>query len=516
MSESTASRLLVEVAPQITELAETARRVQDAAEEPEEAREAAEVTLAAIAQNLSVVTRQLTGRGRTTLAQQCLIGLASVSDETVAAAVDELLADLGPLDQLDLNVAVARGLRFQPISGVAGRLRAIDPALVGSQAREELGELSAELWRVGIADGAEIDWDNVTEPLAALSELVTGGADIDDAELLEAIGQTLAGPVASSGGAENSEWQIELLDAFVDAGVIPEEGAAAVLTSNVSATLEAAPSPGHEDSVAGYVIRVLRRTALNGDDEQLESVDSLVPQAPWLRSPYRETASLEIASALERPTPLSSSAIADLAERFEAEFADGHRIWIERFAEDPGDVAETLVPYFPGPLPKVLAEGLSAYGAGLSKKRRARLSLGAIRTAFEHEPQKALLRQLQIDRADEGLICQAIVALFEEATNNDEREQVLKIWDAFEPKKREVRKTLFFEVLVPIARANATAYDLAGRYARLCTSPPPKTKDDLVKSLLDAAPSKDRRKQMQQRLRDAGLLREGLLSKLGF
>jgi hypothetical protein len=451
-----------------------------------------------------------------TLSELAVLPLYAVELEAAREGRRKFLLRVERLVTRELSAAVLGDIDAWGIEYTEAQLRVLDPQLLAGipTAGAAMDRLGAHIWREREGEATEM-----REGLRKDVERIIAGGVTPEGEL--AVTQV------GTAFVERVETEAELVDfgaretfvqMMVELGLLPTAALAAFSLRTVKMSLEAPlPAPLPPDLVSGLRGSV----AWLGEDAEpsvLRELLEVLRGPTWLPDPARYSAELEVLAALAAKEEIVVPTAAELEDALLDGRADQEAvgIWVEKFAESPAEAFAALRRWVGAPS-ELLLEAIGRYAAPLDADQLAKLVAGAIVAAFELEPRNQFFVAARLVDADEEKVVDVIIKLFAGAGNESRRETVLDIWQWAELRSPNQRRRLIEGVFMRLAEGSRTTHDLARRRLELLASPP-RGLDDLVGQLRASAPDEARKKKLEKRMEEVGLVKprkKGLLGRLG-
>ncbi|HEY0280947.1 MAG TPA: P-loop NTPase fold protein [Solirubrobacterales bacterium] len=450
------------------------------------------------------------------LAELAALPLYAVELDAARDGRVEFLSRIESAQTEELTAAILGDIDSGAIAYTEAQLRVLDPKLLPGipDAPAAMDRLGAHIWREREGEASEL-----REGLRQEIERIAAAGVAAEGELtVTTVGASFIHRVTTDAELTAFGARERFAHELVELGLLPAHVLAAFSLRTVKMTFEPPmPEPLPVDLIEG-----LRESVawLGGDAEAdaLRELQETLQATTWLSDPARYSTELEILAALAEKEDIVLPTLAELEEAVLGGRADQEAvgIWVENFAEGPAEAFAALRRWVGAPSEQLL-EAVGRYAAKLDSDQLAELVHGAIASAFELEPNEAFFVAARLADAEEGSVIEAIVGLFEKAGNEARREIVLDIWQWADPRSRDERRRLIEEVFLRLAEGGPTTHDLARRRLELLV-PPPGDADVLVDRLRASAPDDGRRKKLERRLEQVGLVqakRRGILGRLG-
>jgi hypothetical protein len=452
-----------------------------------------------------------------TLAELAALPLYAVELEAARQGRREFLSRVERLGTYELSAAVLGDIDSWGIEPTEEQLRVLDPQLLFEipTAGAAMDRLGAHIWREREGEATEL-----REGLRVEIEAITAAGATPDGELTaNEVGGSFVRRVDTQDELVDFSARESFAHMMAELGLLSDVVVAAFSLRIVRMSFEAPPpAPLPPDLVDGLRGSI----AWLGEDAEpsvlRELLDVLQGPTTWLPDPARYPTELEVLAALAEKEEIVVPTLAELEDAVLGGRAEHEAvgIWVESFAESPTEAFAALRRWVGAP-PEALIESIARYAVGLDGDQLAELVRGAIVGAFELKPSEQFFRAAGLADADEEKVVDAIVELFSRAGNEARRETVLDIWRWTELRSPNQRRRLIEGVFMRMAKGSLTTHDLARRRLELLASPP-RGFDDLVGQLRASAPDDTRRKKLEKRMEEVGLVKprkKGILGRLG-
>jgi hypothetical protein len=450
------------------------------------------------------------------LAELAALPLYAVELEAAREGRVKFLSEIESAQTEELTAAILGDIGNGEIAYTEAHLRVLDPQqLPGiSDAPAAMDRLGAHIWGEREGEASEL-----RDGLRREIERISAAEVPAEGELtVTTVGASFIHRVTTDAELTDFGARERFAREMVDLGLLPAHALAAFSLRTVKITLE----PPMPEPLPAHLVEGLRESVawLGGDAEAdaLRELLVVLRATTWLPDPERYSTELEILATLREKEDIALPTLAELEESVLGGRADQESvgIWVERFAESPDEAFAALRRWVGAPSAQLL-QAIGRYAAKLDADRLAELLHGAIASAFELEPTETFFAAARLADAEEGRVVEAIVGLFGTAGNEARREIVLDIWQWTDPHSPDERRRLIEVVFLPLAEGGPTTHDLARRRLELLV-PPPGDADVLVDRLRASASDDGRRKKLERRLEQVGLVqakRKGILGRLG-
>jgi hypothetical protein len=450
------------------------------------------------------------------LAELAALPLYAVELEAARDGRVEFLSRIESAQTEELTAAILGDIDNGAIAYTESQLRVLDPQLLSRilDTPAAMDRLGAHIWREREGEASELGEDLRREIERIAAAKVAAEGELTVTTVDAAFIHRVTTDAELTAFAARKRFAREL----VDLSLLPAHALAAFSLRTVKITLE----PPMPEPLPAELVKELRESiAWLGGDAEADALSELLEAlraTTWLPDPARYSTELEILAALAEKEDIVPPTLAELEDAVLGGRADQEAvgIWVESFAGGPAEAFAALRRWVGAPSEQLL-EAIGRYAAKLDADRLAELVHGAIASAFELEPTEAFFAAARLADAKEGRVVEAIVGLFEKAGNEARRETVLDIWQWTGPHSPDERRRLIEEVFLRLAEGGPTTHDLARRRLELLV-PPPGDADVLVDRLRASAPDEGRRKKLERRLEQVGLVevkRKGILGRLG-
>jgi hypothetical protein len=379
------------------------------------------------------------------LAELGAVPLYAVETEEAREARLAFLARVEQLGTPELSAAVLGDIDGWGMRRTEDQLRVLDPSLLadiptGPAAMDHLG---AHVWRERTVEATDLGESLRQEIEAIIGAGVAPAGDLT----IETVGKDFVRGLSTEEDLKAFEIAERFAHAMADVGLISYAVIATFSLRTVRMTFEA-PAP---EPLPPSLVNELRGSIrwLGGDAEPdvLRELLAVLHGETWLPDPDRYAAELEVLAALAGQEGIVVPSLTELQQAVDADRADQEAvgIWVEHFAAGPGEAFAAIRDRVSAPAGSLL-ESLAKYAAGLDRGEMADLNRRAIEDAFELAPGEEFFTATHLADANEGVVAEAIVELFQHASNESQREVVLDIWEWADPQSKKPRRRLIEEV----------------------------------------------------------------------
>ncbi|MBS1882482.1 MAG: hypothetical protein JSS97_05940 [Actinobacteria bacterium] len=378
-------------------------------------------------------------------------------------------------------------------------------------APEQIDGLGADLWNLATREEDPIEGESLQATLGSLGRLADAAETTGAATAAAVAGTTAVAPLDLA-SAELQGRSLQLADRFAEAGLVRVGQFAPATLDSIGDALTQPFEPRSPDDVfASRLVEWAVWLAPSAGDESRDRLRESVEASSWLPAPYPAT--LTLAAALRdqadpAPSPYSTAEMVELLEAHGTWFAEGLVLWIERFGPGAPEVGIAIVALGNGEFPKKVGAALDARFREADGDDLAQLVMPTLERLNEEDPGAGRLRSLGIERADPATILTRLIALFDKAGSNEERERVMEVVAMLGPLEDSLRRRLILEVIIPLTGRGKEAVDIAVRHLNLCLPPPHGTKGKLRDALRSAAKGRQQIDRVDKALLDAGLVRK--------
>jgi KAP-like P-loop domain-containing protein len=429
--------------------------------------------------------------------------------------VFHFLEAAGPLKTADASLKVLAELDQYELDRTVTQLQALDATIVKDleEAAPAMDRLAGHVW-IERAD----DTTAVPEGLSAeVTRLFGTGLRPHGDSAIEKIQDDVNRNVASD--EELAEFQKDegYAYALAELGLIPSSFVADSAIRTVARSLSGPVPEPRPSEIFGGCRSSIELASGEASTQSLEGALEQVVEGTWLEPPEQLVIELLLQAALSQHHEGNGPSADEIRALVAEGQADdlGVATWIDNFAASPNDVYTVVEPFIEMP-PVGVQAAISEYAAQIGPKALAELNLPAVAGAFSRNPSRRFFEAAALNRADAEPVGDALVELATEADNLEKRTLVLDIWEQLDPSKRKVRETLIRKIYLRFAEAGATSHDLARKRLRLVTRPPSGIRDELLKRLVASAPDEKRKKKLEKKLEQVGLIKgsPGFISRL--
>ena len=441
------------------------------------------------------------------------LAILKVGSTEARNAVSPLLGELattstGLVDDDDLADALVEAASRRVISDMPKWLARVPPDRPSSSARAAADRMATKAWKDRDNEDQVPDDDEalITELHRILPTPL--GAD---SELISAISSEL-GAVSTPTAAVS---QGSIRDAYlgiIDAGLIEASSVAVEAHEHIVGALRSAIPTQHlaNESVLTYHLDIVYWAVRNGTWDVDEPLSQSVMSSTWILSPQCERLAINVSAieaqqhGLEQP-PLDGDELLQLIDEHGSDFGEPATLWIANFADSPTAAFEMLDIVLDkgvrveGTVRSILVE----YAEALDDSELMDFLGPEIAKTKLREPRFDLLKAANFGRLPANDVSERLTMHYDSATNNEQRNRILDLWQAHGVDETKARQRLFESVIYPMAELNAQALDLILRRHQLLATAP--DRNEVRLRLGNAADRLDRRPAADQAMVKANL-----------
>jgi hypothetical protein len=242
-------------------------------------------------------------------------------------------------------------------------------------------------------------------------------------------------------------------------------------------------------------------------EDVLATVTDAAETSQWFSGPPRWAVQLAAAAARTRQgqetkCPLELEEIKELLKLGEGVYPI-IALWSNAYNATAAQVLAVLSDASVSGLSDTLRSVISARWLAWSPDER-RLYFEASGRLFMSDGAGLSLFPANVPLISDGEITEILVTLFDSASNNDERERVMAMWEHFGPSDQTARRALVDGVFIPLINHGRGATSIALRHFSLVENPPTQAARERIKRALKESPLSD---ESQKVMRDAGWVR---------
>jgi hypothetical protein len=442
-------------------------------------------------------------------------GLTRLAGSESAVAGDttrDLLGDFSPISDPSLAAAIALRAKVRPVTEWPTWLSAIDTRTGKSSEplADDFDEFVRLLWQARFAPAPPYGSADEQQFSAAAKELGRLRPDEkrEPLDLLDGTTVNADTEFPSREQAHAALWEL------TDANVLGTDYVAAFILEDLGRTLGSPASSygaaGRDAFVLQQMVRPLQEVS---DSDVARAFAQSVEDSSWLQDVFLEVARTRAACALKRLEPATAPAVKKqtltaLVDNGSPDTDAALADWLDWFKPEPVQMYQTL---------------RSRFVSGAKLAEPLRRSVRQLASSFSPEEKTALLQRispdylakrvvdsvlgdLELAGADPDGATAALVDAYGSAGNNDEREQVMKLWQAVQPVGDPALTKLISRIYIPLVRDGKGAAKIALRFFGLVNSPPTENAKERIKRELNKAAQGDKRLQRRvtNRLEGAG------------
>lgn len=460
---------------------------------------------------LRTFINQARDQSREEVALRSLVKLVSSDLEFAGEAATALLQAFAPVTDSRLATAIVARAEERDLEDWPIWLGSLDEAAAKALDETEpaLDRCMLRLWQLRFSPEAGESAPSDEEFVAAARELgrlrVAPSKEREAPDLLAS-----ASPVTTVDQAPAHRDQQAALWALVETGAFDREVAADSILADLSRTLMAAAAP---PTPAEYVLEAAPPALAAARAEAVESFAQATADSPWLDGLPREVARVRTACALHRTSPADNppptkETLEALVEDKSALADQGLSEWITVFRPPLPAVYQTLEPRLGDgqPLPGPLQAAISEVAPAWSPKVKADLLEAIAASYVAGEIEDSVVRATGLAEAEPVRAGQTLVQSYERASNNDERQRVIALWELVDPAPDRVRSNLIDRIFIPLLGEGKVATRIAlARFSLVRHTPTKAAKERLKQAIRKAvAGDKELSKRADRLMKEAG------------
>jgi hypothetical protein len=476
-----------------------------AAADDEEAEAVPDPTNAA--DSLNDLASQLAEGGRRQAAVVTLDVLLEIDHQRARDHAERLLPMVAPIVEDDVVPRVLAAARRRVTRLWPDWLGHIEPTHSRTPASvQELRALASTLWERRLNNDENTDTASLHKALESLGSL--GPARTKSIE--EEIAAQLAALAPNEAAAQAMVDRLGLAELFASFGFVELDAIAADALTALQRLLSVQlPIQSPDAAMTSFVVTAAPLAATVASTDERLALSQALEDSVWLASPAKEMVLITVAARRlhlgdEVPSPIGAAQLRALVEGNPGVLEETVARWIESFAA-PQEVAGLLELdeiASSARVERALARADSkAPGTGWQVLQ------GLLSRVPAFEPKASVLRALRADAANDEDIADALVAAYERAGNNAEREIVLRVWRAVGPTDSKARRALIERVFVPLFQGSKGGLQLAAKNLDVALPPPYGLTERLRTALLDAARTFEIEREVRRVMEDRGLLK---------
>jgi hypothetical protein len=430
------------------------------------------------------------------------------------------LPRMSPVRSVGATNAVLAAAARRKVTDWPGWLSHLDKDVTAlADTTDQLTELAVKLWTSATGDSPPS-----TEALAAAAAEVVrlapeGLMPLRSGSVAEPVRDALAQDPVSDPAVASLRSALTSADVLAEVGLLDFGVAAHAALQGIGRALSASiPVQPYSGPTVQYLLDSLPTLLDHASEvDELTALRASGVSSTWLSSPARETILLMITRRIRSfdagdAIPFSPSEISDLISAYGTEAVLGVEAWLACKPE-PEDVWLAIKPFTAAELPASVSDALRSYTEPLLPAQRLEVARPALAEALAQMPHQSSFLAVRFSEADETAAADALIDLYSQATNMEQRERVLTLWQQLSPTRAETKRTLIENIFLPLARNSVGGFELAVKYLSLVQGASERTREAVIESLRASAPS-DRRKKLERRLRDSGFVRRSILDRI--
>lgn len=232
--------------------------------------------------------------------------------------------------------------------------------------------------------------------------------------------------------------------------------------------------------------------ATNGKEEDVDLLLADIAECTWLRSPSEEDLLLRIAClAVERDIevrlPISARDLKGMYESCRSSdpqlVEDTVGVWIESMSPSNKEVWTVLETAVYGHFSQRLSRSVRRYSEKLTPAERFDFLKPALAGLLDRGPSLRFLKAALLDSCDENSVADILERQYNSATNNDQRERIIEVYDAASLSEDSVRRELINTILLPAIDENKGSLRHVLSHMELLRDPPHGTKGKIKEAL---------------------------------
>jgi hypothetical protein len=447
---------------------------------------------------------------RPTVARAAFTALIGSDEVAAGPAAGTLISLFAPITDAELASDVLSKGRTQPPSEWLTWLNAVDGDTARSLSSIDalLDDYVERIWSEEVVGSGSLTDEAFVATARALGSLrpaverERGAASALFANLTPPLTVALAEARAE---LYSAAWSL------ADAGAVDRASVAGAILNDLAGLLAAAPAAAVRPALSEHVLEAGSEPIAAGPEDALAELAGAVESSAWIEADAQEILRTRIACGLRGihadAAPPARATLDALVAMNTANARAALASWILVFEPAPPEVFDVLGSLLEGGRrPHAdLASAVSTRASEWSPTEKADLveSLAADYVAAEvHDD---VIRGAGLRDANPARATQTLVEAYKAATNNEQRERVLNLWDLLQPAGDEALRTLIDKIYLPLLKEGKGGAEIALNHFSLVQNPPTQAaKERVMKSIKAAAETEKLAKRADKLLRNAG------------
>jgi hypothetical protein len=262
----------------------------------------------------------------------------------------------------------------------------------------------------------------------------------------------------------------------------------------------------HETTIVCNLSRGLRL------DDSLIALITAARESPWL--PHAARAEIDLVVAAEQrqrdpdvQSPYSAQDLRELRQSAGSAVDEALVVWLNEF--DPGrdEAIAALGDGHGDALSDDLVEAVRSRTRGYSPVERFELARPALSDALIHAPQPSFLRAVRFSAADDKLVVDELIRLFDQAETVNQLSTLMSVWVVFGTTTPSLYKRLITGMYLPLIDEGPDGVAIALDFFALVSDVKAQTRDSIMRALRDHAAEGEQSERVEAELQSAGWLR---------
>jgi hypothetical protein len=310
---------------------------------------------------------------------------------------------------------------------------------------------------------------------------------------------------------------------LTDANVLGAEDVAALILEDLGRTLGSPASAygaaGRDAFVLKQMVRPLQEVS---DSDVARAFAQSAEDSSWSQDFFLEVARTRAACVLKRLEPATARAVKQqtltaLVDNASPDTDAALAEWLDCFRPEPVQMYRALRSRFVSgaKLAEPLRGSVRQLASSWSPEEKTALLQRVSPDYLAESVVDTVLADLELAGADPDGATTALVDAYASAGNNDEREQVMKLWQVVQPVDDRALTKLISRIYIPLVREGKGPAKIALRFFGLVSSPPTENAKERIKRELNKAAQGDEglKRQVTNRLEGAGWIEKRSLFK---
>jgi hypothetical protein len=451
-------------------------------------------------------------------------GLTRLAGSESAVAGDtarELVGGFSPISDPSLAAAILLRAKARPVPEWPTWLSAIDTDTGKScePLADDFDEYVRLLWQARFAPAPPYGSADEQQFSATAKELGRLRPD-EEREPFDLLAGTTVNADAEFPTREQAHaalWEL------TDANVLGAEDVAALILEDLGRTLGSPASAygaaGRDAFVLKQMVRPLQEVS---DSDVARAFAQSAEDSSWSQDFFLEVARTRAACVLKRLEPATARAVKQqtltaLVDNASPDTDAALAEWLDCFRPEPVQMYRALRSRFVSgaKLAEPLRGSVRQLASSWSPEEKTALLQRVSPDYLAESVVDTVLADLELAGADPDGATTALVDAYASAGNNDEREQVMKLWQVVQPVDDRALTKLISRIYIPLVREGKGAAKIALRFFGLVSSPPTENAKERIKRELNKAAQGDEGLKMQvtNRLEGAGWIEKRSLFK---